>query len=143
MQEVYDFYRESPTVVYNVLRRLVTSQLITQADVSDIRYTIFEQDSPSSNAGTPVPYFDEVILDKTKIIFDELKPVQYENKYGIFPIEINFAHVIAPIISTNEGVETKIFPFPNLGRCYRVLYSFRSANPEVPHFSVQAIGYAV
>lgn len=143
MQTEYDFFRESSTVIYSIVRRLVTNVYLTQSDIADVRMTIYEQDSPLSNDGVPVPYFDEVVLDKTKVVYDTLQNGQLENKYGIYPIQFNFAHVIAPCIVTSEGVESKIYPFPNIGKCYKVLYSFKSANPDIPDFSIQVIGYAV
>lgn len=143
MLQEYDFYRDTSTLIRAVARSLIANQPLTQADVSDVRFTIFEQESPLSNTGTPVPYFEEVILEKTKVLFDSVRDGFQEDKYGVKPIQFNFAHILAPVLVIVNGVEEKHFPFPNIGKCYKVLYSFKSANPDIPDFAIQVVGYAV
>ena len=115
----------------------------TRADVASVTLTVFEQDSPQSNNGVPVPFFDNVAIDKTKCVWDELQDGELENKYGKRTIQFNFAYILAPMKAMSEGVEQKVYPFPTVGKCYRVLFQFISADADIPDFSVQAIGYAV
>jgi len=143
MQDNYDFFRESSTMISSVIRTPFFRQPLSRADITSVTLTIFEQDSPQSGDGVPVPHFDDVMIDKSKCVWDELQDGVLENKYGTRSIQFNFAYIIAPIKTTVQGVEQKFYPFPNAGKCYRVLFQFESANPDIPDFSVQAIGYAV
>jgi len=143
MLDNYDFFRESSTMISSVIRTPITLRQLTQADIVSITLTIFEQDSPQSNDGVPVPLFDNVPIDKTKCVWDELQVGELENKFGTRSIRFNFAYILAPVKTFAEGVEQKAYPFPTIGKCYRVLFRFASADSGIPDFSVQAIGYAV
>ena len=126
-----------------MLKTPVERRLLKREDIASISLTVLEQDSPQSSAGTPVPLFDDVPLDKTKCVWDELRDGELENRYGKRPIQFNFAYALAPCKIIVGGVEQKFYPFPVIGKCYKVLFHFVSANPDIPDFSVQAIGYAV
>ena len=143
MQPEFDFFRESSTMIATIIRAPISRRLLKQNDIDSISYTIFEQDSPQSNISSPVPYFENVTLDKTKVVWDLLQDGELENRFGIRPIQFNFAFILAPQTIIVGGNTTKIFPFPVVGKCYRVLFRFISANPDFPDFVVQVVGYAV
>jgi len=143
MQQDYDFFRESSVMISAIIKTPIVRRLLTQADIASVTLTIFEQDSPQSNNGVPVPFFDNVPIDKMKCVWDELQDGELENKYGSQPIRFNFAYILAPIKTVVESVEQKVYPFPTVGKCYRVLFQFVSTDADIPDFSVQATGYAV
>jgi hypothetical protein len=143
MQQDYDFFRESSVMISSIIKAPISRRLLTRADIASVSLTIFEQNSPQSNDGVPVPYFENVALDKRKCVWDELQDGELENKYGKRVIQFNFAYILAACKVTADGVEQKVDPFPTVGKCYKVLFRFVSADPDIPDFSVQATGYAV
>lgn len=144
MQVVRDFFRDTSTMIHAILELPIANRIAVPSDFyPDVRMTIYEQESPLSNAGVPVPYFEDVILNVTDVIFDELQEGTHQDKYDIKPILFNFAHIIAPLDVVESGVETKVYPFPNIGKCYKILYQFKTFDPKLPDFAYPEVGYSV
>ncbi|MDR1957856.1 MAG: hypothetical protein LBQ54_02230 [Planctomycetaceae bacterium] len=143
MQSTRDFFRETATSFFATTGRFVNDVLASADDFTEIHYTVFEQDSPLDNTGIPVEYFTEIPLDKTKVLFETLQSTRLHDKYGSKPVTFNFLAILSPLQVTTDGVIEKKYPFPNIGKCYKVVFSFISADPEIPDFTYQEIGYAV
>ena len=142
MQQECDFFKESTTLVYSTIKAALGNRLIMQDDIESITLTIYEQDSPLS-VGSPVPFYDKRAIDKMQCVWDILQNGELEDKYGIRTIQYNFAYIIAHDKMIVNGETEKIYPFPNIGKCYKVLFEFVSASADFPDFAAQWIGYAV
>lgn len=145
MQETYDFFKETSTAFTDVVRSLIRDHLIVQDDIEDVRYSIFSLTSPQDNEGVPVEGFSDVTLDKTAVVWDTIQETEVSGKYGTKPLRYNFCLIVAPEETVVSGESAKVFPFPVVGGCYRVVVSFKidkTKNPGFPDFAITYTGYA-
>lgn len=146
MQKTYDFYKETSTAFTDVVKSLIGNRLITQDDIEDVRYSIFSLTSPQDNEGVPVEGFDDVPLDKATVMWNTLQETEVTDKYGTKPMSYNFCFIVAPEETIVGGESAKVFPFPVIGGCYRVVVIFKinkTLNPGFPDFATTYTGYAV
>ena len=125
----------NPAFVYGREFRWSDGALLTSSDVKSAKLTIYEQSDPYASEGEPLEHFTDRPLDPNVIFFDSLQPGDIQTKYGPKSIQYNMLAVIAPIVISTGGVNETVFPFPVVGKYYRVVITFELYDVNIPPYS--------
>jgi hypothetical protein len=146
MQETYSFYKNTSTALWAQIRNFpIGNQLLKKEDIASIKYTIYEMSSPLDNEGIAEGNYTDVQLDKELVIFDELQHTERTDKYGTKTVDYNFLLVLAPT-SFIGGENLMSYPFPVIGKWYKIIVSIeidKTVNPNFSDYTIEWIGDAV
>jgi len=140
MLPISDCHNNNPGTIFGKQYLATANRLLTPDDLENISYTVYEQEDPEVNNGTPVPGFVDIPVDMTRAVFQELQKTDVYTLYGPRSVEYNTRVVVAPYDVVESGTATTVVPFPNRGMFYRVEIKFTLKDKsKAPFFQVEII----